>query len=77
VPTAALQADAAAVFTHDAALRVDAAARTALSAMTTGDDHRTASAALRRVLKIGAVDTIAARRRLADAVTAKGRYVFA
>ena len=75
--TAPLQADAAAVLTHDAGLRVDAGARTAVAAMTTGDDRRTALAALRRVLKVGAVDTVAARRRLADAIVERRKYVFA
>jgi alkylation response protein AidB-like acyl-CoA dehydrogenase len=75
--TAALHADAAAVFTHDAALRADTAARTAIQAMTTGDTQRTMLAALRRLLKITPVDTIAARRRIADAVADKKGYVFA
>ncbi len=70
-------ADAAAVFTHDAALRADAAARTAIQAMTSGDTQRTMLAALRRILKVTPVDTIAARRRLADAVTERKGYVFA
>jgi len=76
-PTAALQADAAAVLTHDAALRADAAARTALQHITSGDTQRTMLAALRRVLKAVPVDTIAARRRLADAVTERKAYLFA
>jgi alkylation response protein AidB-like acyl-CoA dehydrogenase len=74
--TRALQADAASVFAHDAGLRVEVAARTALPAMTTGDTLRTHLAALRRVLKVAPVNTIAARRRLADAVSEKKRYVF-
>ncbi|MCR4374941.1 MAG: acyl-CoA dehydrogenase family protein [Acidobacteria bacterium] len=76
-PSASLHADAAAVFTHDAALRVDAAARTAIQAMTGGDTQRTMLAALRRLLKVTPVDTIAARRRIADATTEKKGYVFA
>ena len=75
-PTAALQADAAAVLTHDAALRADTAARTAIQAMTTGDTQRTMLAALRRLLKVTPVDTVAARRRLADAITEKKAYLF-
>jgi alkylation response protein AidB-like acyl-CoA dehydrogenase len=74
--TASLHADAAAVFTHDAALRADTAARTAIQAMTTGDTQRTMLAALRRLLKVTPVDTIAARRRIADAVARRRRYVF-
>jgi hypothetical protein len=73
---APLHADAAAVLTHDAGLRVDGCARIAIQAMTSGDTQRTALAALRRVLKITPVDTVAARRRLADAVTERKRYPF-
>ena len=76
VATAALQHDAAAMLLHDAGLRVDAAARTAIQAMTTGDTQRTMLAALRRVLKVTPVNTIAARRRLADAVIEKKAYIF-
>jgi hypothetical protein len=43
---ASLHADAAAVLTHDAGLRVDGAARTAIQAMTSGDTQRTMLAAL-------------------------------
>lgn len=74
--SASLQADAAAVFAHDAALRADAAARTAIQAMTGGDTQRTMLAALRRLLKVTPVNTIAARRRIADATTEKKGYVF-
>lgn len=76
VATAALQQDAAALLLHDAGLRVDAAARTAIQHMTTGDTQRTMLAALRRVLKVTPVNTIAARRRLADAVIEKKAYLF-
>ena len=75
-PSAALHADAAGVFTHDAALRADAAARTAIQAMTSGDTQRTMLAALRRLLKITPVDTVAGRRRIADATTERKGYVF-
>ena len=64
------------MLTHDAGLRVDGYARTAIQAMTTGDTQRTALAALRRLLKITPVDTIAARRRIADAVTERKNYPF-
>ncbi len=76
VTTATLQQDAAALLLHDAGLRVDAAARTAIQAMTSGDTQRTMLAALRRVLKVTPVNTIAARRRLADAVLEKKAYIF-
>ena len=66
---------AAAVFVHDAALRIEQAARSALAAMAEGDMLRTLLAALRRVLKPSPVNTVALRRRLADAVVAQGRYI--
>jgi alkylation response protein AidB-like acyl-CoA dehydrogenase len=75
-PRAALHLDAASVLACDAAIRVEGAARTALAAMTSGDTLRTSLAALRRVLKIGPVNTVAARRRIADAVTDGKRYIF-
>ena len=73
---ASLMQDAAVVFTHDAALRADARARTALAAISAGDTQRILLAALRRILKIGPVDTIACRRRIADAVAEKKGYLF-
>ncbi len=73
---ASLHADAAAVLTHDAGLRVDGNARTAIQAMTSGDTQRTMLAALRRLLKVTPVDTIAARRRLADAIAERKGYIF-
>ena len=57
-----LHASAATVFVNDAAGRVEIAARTALAAMSEGDTLRTLLAALRRVLKITPVNTVALRR---------------
>ncbi len=74
---AALQADAAAVFTHEAAGRVELNARAALAAMAEGDVLRTQLAALRRLLKVTPANTVAMRRRLADATVEKGSYLFA
>jgi butyryl-CoA dehydrogenase len=73
---AATMSDAARVCLHDAAEHVDAAARTALGAVAEGDTLRTQLAVLRRFLKREAVDTIALRRRIADAVEAGDRYPF-
>ena len=73
---AALHADAAAVFTHEAAGRVELNARAALAAMTEGDVLRTNLAALRRLLKVTPANTVAMRRRLADASVEKGGYLF-
>ncbi len=71
-----LQQDVAAVLVHDAGMRAEAHARVALAAMNTGDTLRTMLAALRRVMKIVSVNTIAARRRIADAVAQQGGYIF-
>jgi len=67
---------AAQVFVNDAAGRVEQAARTALAGMTEGDNLRTLLAALRRLLKVTPVNTIALRRQLADAVVDRKGYVF-
>jgi alkylation response protein AidB-like acyl-CoA dehydrogenase len=75
-PRAALHADAAAVVVHDAALRALARVRTALPALA---DEAAAGAARRQLdvlLDRPPVQTIDARRRLADAVTERRRYPF-
>ncbi|MBI2832978.1 MAG: acyl-CoA dehydrogenase family protein [Acidobacteria bacterium] len=71
-----LHIDAARVFVNDAAARVDASAKQALAAMTEGDTLRTLVAALRRILKVMPINTVALQRRLADATIAQGTYVF-
>ena len=76
-PRGALHADAARVFVNDAAIRIEASARQALAAMTDGDTLRTMLAALRRVLKVTPINTVAARRRLADATVERGGYPLA
>jgi hypothetical protein len=63
------------VFVHDAGLRVEAAARSALAAMADGDTLRTLLAALRRILKVSPVNTVALRRTLADTAVAEGKYI--
>jgi alkylation response protein AidB-like acyl-CoA dehydrogenase len=72
---AELHSAAARVFVNDAAQRVEAAARSALAAMAEGDTLRTLLAALRRVLKVTPINTVALRRTLADAATQNGGYV--
>ena len=72
----ALQADAARAFVNDAAVRIESAARAALAAMTEGDTLRTHLAALRRLLKVSPVNTVAIRRRLADEAVTRGGYIF-
>jgi alkylation response protein AidB-like acyl-CoA dehydrogenase len=74
-PNAALHQAAARVFANDAAQRIEAAARSALAAIADGDTLRTLLAALRRVLKITPINTIALRRHLAEAAAAKGGYI--
>jgi alkylation response protein AidB-like acyl-CoA dehydrogenase len=69
-------ADAAQAFISDAMDRIEKEARTALSAVAEGDALATQLAVLRRFAKHAPVDTIALRRRLADAVLAQDRYPF-
>jgi alkylation response protein AidB-like acyl-CoA dehydrogenase len=74
---ASLHADAARVFVNDAAMRIDASARQALAATVDGDPLRTMLAALRRLLKVAPINTVVARRRLADAAVERGGYPLA
>jgi alkylation response protein AidB-like acyl-CoA dehydrogenase len=71
-----LHVAAARIVVNDGAQRVEAAARNALAAMAEGDTLRTLLAALRRILKVTPVNTVALRRRLADAVVERGGYIF-
>jgi alkylation response protein AidB-like acyl-CoA dehydrogenase len=64
------------VFVADAAARVEIAARTALAAMSEGDTLRTLLAALRRILKVTPVNTVALRRQIAEAVVERKGYPF-
>ena len=73
---AGLMADAARAFTYDAMDRVEKEARTGLAGVSDGDTLTTQLAALRRLAKHAPVDTIALRRRVADAVLAQDRYPF-
>jgi alkylation response protein AidB-like acyl-CoA dehydrogenase len=70
-----LHETAARVFVNDSAQRLEAAARSALAGMSEGDTLRTLLAALRRVLKVTPINTIALRRQLADAAIQKGGYI--
>jgi alkylation response protein AidB-like acyl-CoA dehydrogenase len=73
---AELHQDAAQVAVNESAGRIELAARSALAAMADGDVLRTQLAALRRLLKVTPVNTVALRRRLADAAVSKGGYIF-
>ena len=75
-PQAALHVDAATVIAHDAGLHADATARILLASMQTGDALRTSLAGLRRILKVAPVNTVAARRRIADAIIERKAYPF-
>ena len=68
---------AARTFVHDAAGRVEIAARGALEAMTEGDTLRTLLAALRRIMKVAPSNAVALRRMVADAVIERKGYPFA
>ncbi len=76
-PTASLHADAASVVAHDAGLRAEMGARTLLGGMLKGDALRTSLAGVRRLLKVPPIDTVAARRRIADAIQQARGYPFA
>ena len=71
-----LQADAARAFINDAAVRIETAARNGLAAMFEGDALRTHLAAMRRLLRVEPLNTVAIRRRLAAAAVARGGYIF-
>ena len=68
---------AAEVYIADAAGRVEIAARTALAAMTDGDNLRTLLAALRRLLKPTPINTVTCRRQIADAILERKAYPYA
>jgi alkylation response protein AidB-like acyl-CoA dehydrogenase len=73
---ASLMADAARTYIYDAVDRIEKEARTALAATVDGDSLTTQLAVLRRFTKHSVVDTIALRRKLAQAVLAQNRYPF-
>lgn len=74
--SAARYVDITQVFCHDAIERIETRARTALAAMSEGDELRTLLAALKRFTKRTPVNTVAARRRIADALILANRYIF-
>lgn len=61
---------------HDAALRVEANAKTALTAICTGDTLKVMQGALKRLLKTPSVNTVALRRQISDAAFEKKGYAF-
>ena len=73
---ASVMCDAARAFIYDAMDRVEKNARTALAATAEGDTLITQLAVLRRFAKHAPLDTVAIRRRVAEAVLAQDRYPF-
>jgi alkylation response protein AidB-like acyl-CoA dehydrogenase len=73
---ASLMGDATRAFVYDAMDRVEKDARVALAACADGDTLTTQLAVLRRFAKHSPVNTIAIRRRVADAVLAQDKYPF-
>ena len=63
------------MFTRDAMLRVDAAARTVLAACGEGDALRANLAFLRRLTRFEPVNAIAFRQRIAARLIEAERYV--
>jgi alkylation response protein AidB-like acyl-CoA dehydrogenase len=61
---------------HDAAVRVEMNARAALPAIVSGDTLKIMQAALKRLLKVPTVNTVALRRTLSDAAAEKKAYPF-
>jgi hypothetical protein len=76
VAATSVMADAARVYLHDAADRVEIGARRVLAAVLEGDMLRTQLAVLRRFLKRDPADTVAMRQRVSAAVQAGDRYPF-
>jgi alkylation response protein AidB-like acyl-CoA dehydrogenase len=71
-----LMGDATRAFIYDAMDRVEKDARISLAACADGDTLTTQLAVLRRFAKHSPVNTIAIRRRVADAVLAQDKYPF-
>ncbi len=68
------QIDATRTFTNDAIGHIEQHAKCALAAMSEGDELRTMLAVLKRYTRFIPVNTIAARRRIADSLIEAGRY---
>ena len=71
---AGVAADIAVVYTNDAADKVAAAARQVVAALAGRGTGDTFAEEVRRLTAHGGVDTIAARRRIANAVIEEGKY---
>lgn len=71
---AEIPCEIARTYVASAITRIDATARMALSALAEGDDLRMLLAALRRLTRHDPFNTIAVRRRIADAMIEAGQY---
>ena len=74
--SAARYIDMTRVFCNDAVERIEMQAKNTLAAMAEGDELRTLLAALRRFTKMTPINTVAARQRIASAMTEANRYVY-
>jgi alkylation response protein AidB-like acyl-CoA dehydrogenase len=74
--SAALYLDIVRIFCNDAVERIEAEAKNTLAAISEGDELRTLLAALKRFTKHTPSNTVAARRRVADAMIKANRYGF-
>ena len=70
----AIQIDATRTFVNDAIGHIEHHAKAALATMSEGDELRTMLAVLKRYTRFMPVNTIAARRRIADSLIEAGRY---
>jgi alkylation response protein AidB-like acyl-CoA dehydrogenase len=65
------------VFCGDALHRIETTAKVSLAAMCEGDDLQTYFAALKRLSKnVAPINTLAARRHIADALIGANKYIF-
>ncbi len=73
---AGIAADAARVYTSDAADRIASASREVVAALITRGADSSLTMTAQRLSVHGGVDTIGARRRIAEAVIEAGRHPF-
>lgn len=73
---AARYLDMTQIFCYDAIQRIDANSKNTLSAMTEGDELRALLARLREFTKVGPMNTIAARQRIAKGLVEADRWVY-
>jgi alkylation response protein AidB-like acyl-CoA dehydrogenase len=71
-----VRADMARLFIHDAAQRLRTAAERAVTALAEGDEARMLLMAVKRFTKHTPMDTVRARRRVADRLVEAGGYPF-